>query len=259
MRAIDRVYVCTHWAQEVLLNHGLAPATVRVVPLGVDGATFSPGLGAAQAGSFETLFVNVGKFELRKGQDVLVEAFNLAFEPKDPVRLLVHGCNNLMGENYNRFWIDHCKSTRLGDKITLVERPFVSHREVAEFMAQADCGVFPARAEGWNLELLEMMALGKTVIATAYGGHTEFANQENCLLIKVTDLEDAQDGVKFTGQGQWAHLGPDQIEQLVVHLRAVHQRKQSGKLDVNSAGIVTAQRFTWQNAAAQLVSNLGVK
>jgi len=257
LRSMDRIFVCTRWAQGVLVAHGLRLETVRVVPLGIDRSIFSPALGAAQPTSSETVFANIGKFELRKGHDVLVEAFNLAFGPKDPVRLLIHGCNHMLGEAFNRFWIDHCKSTRLGGKITIVERPFASHVEVAGFMAQADCGVFPARAEGWNLELLEMMALGKTVIATDYGGHTEFANPENCLLVKISELEDAHDGVKFAGQGRWARLGPEQLEQLVVHLRAVHQRKQSGDLGTNHAGIATARRFSWENSAQRLVEGLG--
>ena len=48
----------------------------------------------------------------------------------------------------------------------------------------ADCGLFPARAEGWNLELLEMMACGKQVIATNYSAHTEFCTKENSILIE---------------------------------------------------------------------------
>lgn len=256
LRAMDRIFVCSEWAREILLQHGTSPNAVHVVPLGVDGTIFSPTLSAPEHISSETIFVNVGKFELRKGHDALVEVFNLAFEPKDKVRLFIHGRNNQLGESYNQFWVDHCKSSRLGDKITLVKEPFGSQQEVAQFMAQADCGVFPARAEGWNLELLEMMALGKTVIATNYSGHTAFADEKNCLLIKVSDLEEAHDGVKFQGQGRWARLGAEQIEQLVCHLRAVHQKKQTGKLELNDAGIATAQRLSWENSAERLVANL---
>ena len=68
-------------------------------------------------------------------------------------------------------------------------------------MSQTDCGVFPARAEGWNLELLEMMSCGKNVIATNYSSHTEFCNSENCMLVETTELEDAHDGKWFRGQG----------------------------------------------------------
>ena len=39
-------------------------------------------------------------------------------------------------------------------------------------MAEAHCGVFPARSEGWNLGLVEMLSMGRHVIATDYSAHT---------------------------------------------------------------------------------------
>jgi hypothetical protein len=39
------------------------------------------------------VFLNVGKWEYRKGHDVLLEAFNKAFEPTDNVRLVMN-CHN---------------------------------------------------------------------------------------------------------------------------------------------------------------------
>ena len=82
-------------------------------------------------------------------------------------------------------------------------------------MRDADCGVFPARGEAWNLELLEMMSCGRLVIATDFAGHTEYADHENALLIQIDELEPAADPVwntVFTERktGEWAHLGEPQ-------------------------------------------------
>ena len=256
LAAVDRVIVCSRWAERVAWEQGIDPSSIRVVPLGVDTSIFSPTASSTQLLEGDTLFGCIGKFELRKGQDLLIEAFNLAFEPADRVQLLLHGCNTMLGESFNAFWRAHCAETRLGDRITVVPKPFSTHREVAQIMSKMDCGVFPARAEGWNLELLEMMALGKPVIATNYSGHTEFANEQNCFLIQTQELEDAQDGVKFKGQGRWARFGPDQLEQLVCLLRSVHQRRQSGQLEPNYAGITTAREFSWENSADLLTAAL---
>ena len=54
-------------------------------------------------------------------------------------------------------------------------------------MSQVDCGVFPSRAEGRNLELLEMMSAGKHVITTDYSAHTEFCTKDNAGLVPITD------------------------------------------------------------------------
>jgi glycosyltransferase involved in cell wall biosynthesis len=132
------------------------------------------------------------------------------------------------------------------------------HREIAGLMRDADCGVFPARGEAWNLEVLEMMSCGRPVIVTNYGGHTEFVTAENALLIDIDGLEPAEDPVwmsVFTRRktGEWAHLGERQVDQLVEHLRAVHERKQSGELLRNDAGIATAEHFSWDRTAASIV------
>ena len=120
-------------------------------------------------------------------------------------------------------------------------------------MTQTDCGVFPARAEGWNLELLEMMSCGKQVIATNYSAHTEFCNDENCYLVNTDEKEDANDGFWFRGQGQWASIKEEQIDSLAEHMRDVHDKKKNDDLSINQAGIDTAKKFSWKNSAQKII------
>tara|TARA_Y100000310_G_C20700825_1_gene829721 strand:- start:7541 stop:7888 length:348 start_codon:yes stop_codon:yes gene_type:complete len=115
-------------------------------------------------------------------------------------------------------------------------------------MKQADCGVFPSRAEGWNLELLEMMSIGKEVIATNYSGHTEFINKDNCRLIEVKELEEAHDGKWFNGQGDW---GVIDLDILTKNLLEVHSNKK-----FNKEGVETAKMYSWSNTVKKIVSNL---
>ena len=58
-----------------------------------------------------------------------------------------------------------------------------TQHHVAALLADCDCGVFPSRAEGWNLGLLECMSVGLNVIATNYSAHTEFVEPANCRLV----------------------------------------------------------------------------
>ena len=66
-------------------------------------------------------------------------------------------------------------------------------------MSKVDVGIFPSRAEGWNLEILELMSCGKHIITTNYSAHTEFCNKENALLVDIDELETAYDGKWFLG------------------------------------------------------------
>lgn len=247
----DKIFVCSRWAKNVVVDQTkFTPEDVHVVPLGVDVDIFQPGLSKRPV----TIFFNCGKWEKRKGHDVLLKCFNDAFTQSDDVELWMMCDNPFIGEQ-NNDWQQLYKNSPLGDKIRIIPRQS-THRDVYSIMLQSDCGVFPARAEGWNLELLEMMACGKQVITTNYSAHTEFCNTDNSHLIDIENLETAYDGVFFSGShGKWAQLSANQEEQLVSHLRAIHANKQSG-LQLNSAGVKTANHFSWHNSAQEVINGL---
>lgn len=247
----DKIFVCSQWAKEVVLNQtNFDDSNVCVVPLGVDENIFQP----RQSKRPNTIFFNCGKWEKRKGHDILLECFNTAFSSSDDVELWMMCENPFIGEA-NQQWINLYKNSPLGDKIRIIPRQ-QTHKDVYSIMAQADCGVFPARAEGWNLELLEMMACGKAVITTNYSAHTEFCNEDNAFLIDIDSLETAKDGVFFSGSyGEWASILDPQKQQLTEHMKNFHTMKNSGWVQ-NSAGIETGNKFTWNNSVQELLNGL---
>jgi glycosyltransferase involved in cell wall biosynthesis len=164
LRSCDCIYVCSEWAKEIVNNNIKPwelttryqhPTTVRVVPLGVDTSVFTPKKSTRKP----TIFLNVGKWEVRKGHDILVDIFNYAFTEDDNVELWMMCDNPFLNQEKQQLWINRYKNSKLGSKIRLIPR-VESDIDVANIMQQADCGVFPSRAEGWNLELLEMMSCG---------------------------------------------------------------------------------------------------
>jgi glycosyltransferase involved in cell wall biosynthesis len=254
----ELIVVPSEWAKQVVVDNNIntccgAKNRIAVVPLGVDTSIFHPMDMIDRPNA--TIFMNVGKWEVRKGHDALALAFNEAFESSDNVQLILNCFNPFKNEAGNQEWINYYMQTKLGQagKIGLVQHRLPSQNDLAQLMNTVDCGVFPARAEGWNLDLLEMMACGKPVICTYNTAHTEYANDKNALLVRTDKLEDAFDPPFFQNQGQWAELGSDQIDQLIEHMRSVHRLKQEGKLSVNEEGIRTAQQFSWINSARKLV------
>lgn len=256
LRSMDHLFVASKWAQEVLRTELDLVETVSVVPLGVDREVFHEGLRQAPRQDPDTtVFINIGKWEIRKGHDLLLRAFNKAFQPSDKVQLRMINHNPFIGQG-NDTWRAQYEASPMRARIDVKVGRLPTVRHVATALAGADCGVWPARAEGWNLEALEMLATGGHVIATNYSGHTEFLTKDNALLVQPEGTEDAFDGIWFKGQGGWANLGKDSEEQLIEHLRSVHRRKQLGELGVNEAGIRTAKRFSWENSAKCFVEGL---
>tara|TARA_Y100000296_G_scaffold85209_1_gene120527 strand:+ start:506 stop:1582 length:1077 start_codon:yes stop_codon:yes gene_type:complete len=253
MEHCDKIFVCSQWAKDIIVNNTkFNDKDVHVVPLGVDHKIFKP---TQLKGRNKTIFFNCGKWEKRKGHDVILECFNTAFTHSDEVELWMMCDNPFIGQR-NEEWRKLYKTSELGYKVKIIPRQ-VSHQDVYSIMAQSDCGVFPARAEGWNLELLEMMACGKNVIATNYSAHTEFCDENNCRLVSIDNMETAYDGVFFDGKGgMWAEISDGQKEQIISHMRDVHNAKQEGVLSVNQSGIDTANKFSWENSCQEVVNGL---
>ncbi len=243
----DRLLVCSEWARGVMYANGILHTPIHVVPLGVDRRVFHEGLVAKPARK-ETVFLQVGKLELRKGQVDLLRAFEAAFRPGDAVRLVLACHNPFLSPEQFEHLARPFKTSPMAKHITLITTPLPTHDHVAELMASADCGVFCSRGEGWNLEALEMLSVGKPIIATAYSAHTAFLTPANARLVSIDALEP-------TGTvGHWAAFGAAQHAQLVEHLRDVHVERQSGPLPVNHAGIQTACEHSWTASATALLA-----
>lgn len=247
----DGIFVCSKWAKDIVKDQ-TTTQYVKVVPLGVDRSIFNENNNVKRPA---TIFFNCGKWEIRKGHDILLETFNDAFEQKDNVELWMMCENPFIGQEGNDKWVNHYKNSKLGNKIRFIPRQ-KSHRDVYNIMRQIDIGVFPVRAEGWNLELLELLSCGKNVITTDYSGHTEFIDRKNAKEIEIDKLEPARDGIWFHGQGEWAALEKRQKDQLIMYMRKLHQQKQDGELHLNLSGIETAKKFSWENTAQEILNGL---
>ncbi len=246
----DHIIVPSKWAQSIVREHIDVP--VSVVPLGVNTLIFND---LNNINRQETVFFSCGKWEKRKGHDILIECFGRAFSANDNVELWLM-CDNPFLQDGGSYWKNLCQDSHMRSKIRLIPRQ-KTQKNVYDIMRQVDCGVFPARAEGWNLELLEVMACGKPVITTNYSAHTEFCHKDNAHLIEIDNLELAQDGIWFHGQGLWAQITEKQKEQLINHMRQVHNSKKSSGLLKNDHGVSTAQEFTWENSAKKLLKHTG--
>jgi glycosyltransferase involved in cell wall biosynthesis len=252
LKQLDAILVCSKWAAGVVESSGVNVLIV-VAPLGVDRAIFHENLGAGQTRDQPrepgpTIFVNTGKWEWRKGHDFLLQAFCNAFTPRDNIVLRLLSRSYLISEEGNDSWAKVFLTSRIGSRVQLLPRVATQY-DVAALLADCHCGVFPSRAEGWNLGLLECMSVGLNVIATNYSAHTEFVDSANCRLVYLDETAPPPEGDLLWGTGNWGKLGPSQMDQMVHYLREVHRLHQEGNLPRNDAGIVTAKKFTWRRTA----------
>lgn len=249
----DRLMVTSTWARDVLLENGIWRTPIDIVPLGVDRTVFHEQLRTSAAPTNDTVFMSVGKLEARKGQLELLRAFEAAFTSRDTVRLVLVCHNPFVDSATLKTMLKPFHNSRMASRITTITSPFATQRELALQMMAADCAVFPVRAEGWNLEALEMLSMGKQVIASKCTAHTAFLDDNNARLIGIDALEESVPGEH---RGRWAAWGERQHEQLVTQLRGVHEQRQRGELVQNSAGIETAKRHSWTASAHAVLQSV---
>lgn len=244
LRYPDELIVCSEWAKQTLDKFNLKS---NVVPLGYDPEIFKP---ASIPNVSTTVFCNIGKWEVRKGHDLLIKAFEAAFTIDDDVLLVMCPTNRFLREDQLKNWEKIYLSGKMGKKVQLIPR-LPDQKSVYNIIEQVHCGVFPARAEGWNLEALEMLASGRHLIITDCTGHKEFVNSKNSKLISMDEkFEPAFDGVFFNGTRKWRRFGKDQFDQLVSHLREFHKNRPE---KINQQGVLDTNKFTWSNSTDKLI------
>jgi len=239
----DFIFVASSWGKKILQNNNVTKP-IYVAPLGVDMKIFSVPEHKISIENENYRFFHIGKWEHRKSQDILLKAFDAAFDINDNVELYLLPFNPFLTEAENNYWFNLVDNCRLKDKIKLFGR-LQTQYQVAEFINMCDCGVFVSRAEGWNNEIIESMAMNKPVIVTNYSAHTEYCNPDNAYLIDIDETEPANDGKWFKGFGNWAKITDKQIEQIVHYMKHVY----NNRIDNNPNGVLTAKHYSWQNTA----------
>jgi glycosyltransferase involved in cell wall biosynthesis len=239
----DFIFVASSWGKKILQNNGVTKP-VFVAPLGVDMSIFNVPENKILIEKDIYRFFHIGKWEHRKSQDILLQAFDAAFTVDDKVELCLLPFNPFLSEDENNYWFNLVDNCKLKDKIKIFGR-LQTQYQVAEFISHCDCGVFVSRAEGWNNEIIESMAMNKPVIVTNYSAHTEYCNIDNAYLVDIDETEPANDGKWFNGFGNWAKITNEQIEQIVHYMKHVY----TNHINTNQNGVLTAKHYSWNNTA----------
>jgi glycosyltransferase involved in cell wall biosynthesis len=241
----DTIIASSQWAKQILENNNLNKP-IKIVPLGVDLEIFHPVENQQKLDNF--VFITIGKWEIRKSHDIVIECFNKAFSIKDNVELWMVTHNPFLNKDQENEWLNIVQKSKMKEKIKIFPR-LPSQKDLAQVISYANCGIYVSRAEGWNLELLETMSMNKPVIATNFSAHTEFCNKDNSYLVDIKQIEKAVDNKWFNGQGNWAKIGDVQKDQIIEYMRYVY----NNNIQENNNGVITGQKFTWKNSAKELL------
>jgi glycosyltransferase involved in cell wall biosynthesis len=245
LATLDEIWVPSDWGRAVLIANGLPEDRVHVVPEGVDPVVFRPAAAAPDAAPRPFRFLCVGKWEVRKGIDDLVQAFACEFAPDEAVELILH-CHNQFLPGFDMRGA--LARLALPPHAPIRTSPPLPLRGLAELYGGCDVLVLPTKAEAWGLPIIEAMACGTPAIATNYSGHTMFLDDRNGWLVDVERMIPVHDPFFYgtaEALGQWAQ--PD-----LHHLRALMRRAYADADERRAKGLRArdvARQWTWDDAA----------
>jgi glycosyltransferase involved in cell wall biosynthesis len=265
IKSCEYILTPSAWSESVLKENGVR--NVRVVNEGYDPEIFeASAISQAESDSQPFTFIHVGKFEERKGTLQVVRCFFEALERED-ARLFLHIANPFI-HNYDA--LDDCLAKlgfistnagktfrRMGLSIHFTN-PYENVDDLALLYRKADCGIYPTRAEGWGLPILETIATGVPVIAGNWTGQSEYLG---CLqkgypfFIDGFTKEKAKDSIWFNGdRGEWR---VPQDGCLIEKIRfAFKTGREYRKTEEWKSSFHDIRDFTWARAAKQLENAL---
>ena len=177
---VDEVWTPSEASRQTYLRAGVAPDLVHVVPNGVDLERFTqPGSAREIPGTKGTVFLFVGGATIRKGIDVLLEAWARAFTSSDDVCLVVKSFGRgtvYRGQTHEDGVAAYRDHPDAPDVVLLDQE--ISYDDLPALYRAADVLVQPYRGEGFCLPALEALACGRPVIATANGPTDDFVSDE---------------------------------------------------------------------------------
>ncbi|MGA2320219.1 MAG: glycosyltransferase family 4 protein [Solirubrobacteraceae bacterium] len=208
---IDEIWVYSRFMAE---NIGaVAPVPVIALPPPVERPAVAAAplrLGVPEGFLFLFVFDYLSTVQ-RKNPVGLIEAFRLAFAPREGPQLLLKTINAPLRPLAEEevLWAAYGRPD-----IHVLDRS-LSGEELAGLMAACDCYVSLHRAEGFGLTMAEAMAIGKPVIGTGYSGNVDFMTAENSYLVDYTIGRVGPECEIYPPEGEWADPSVEHAAELM--------------------------------------------
>ena len=264
-KKFDLVMAGSTWCRDRMLEKGIENCAILIQ--GIDPERFYP----ISTPSVDDRFVifSGGKWELRKGQDLVLRAVKILQE-KYPdvwlincwynmwpasVRMMESSPHIAFSYRKDASWEQNMLNTYALnglDANRIITCDLIPHEQLRQLYARTHIGVFPNRCEGGtNLVLMEYMACGKPVIATNGSGHKDILNQDNALCLNdLREIRIVDEGGGDVGIWQEPSLDDlvDRIEYAYAHRDVIAR--------IGARAGEHLKRFTWAHTARRLLTLL---
>jgi len=261
----DIVFAGSTFCKERMEIKGIKNTGVLIQ--GVDPELFYPTPSKINDNLF--IIFSGGKLELRKGQDLVIKAFEI-LQKKYSDMVLINAWYNLWPEllttmkysSHIKFdmkgigWHEFISNILSQNNIDLSRvfiLPLTPSEKLKDIYSKSDIGLFPNRCEGGtNLVLMEYMACGKPAVASFNSGHKDILTENNSILLK--EMKKFELYSDKTLVADWEEPSLDEI---ISSIEYAYQNR--GRLPaIGKQAAEDMKNFTWANTAENLLRQVNL-
>jgi len=262
----NKIVTASTWNYRKLIDAGIKNADLVIQ--GIDPKVFYP----EDRPRNDRLFVifSGGKFELRKGQDMVLRAVSI-LQKKYKDIVLVNAWYNAWpetmqpmmtskfikyeekGRTWEEFMANLYQTTGLDAK-RVFTLPLIPNQKLRDVYLKSDLGLFPNRCEGGtNLVMMEYMACGKPVVASFNSGQKDVLTEGNSILLKkMKEFKLFNSDNVLTAD--WEE--PD-IDEIIAQIEFAYNNRDILK-NIGKNAAESMLNFTWSNTALNLLKVVGI-
>ena len=209
-----------------------------------------------------------GKFELRKGQDLVLRALKIIQQKYTDI-ILVNAWYNFwpqimsqmeiskyiqygrFGNNWEEIMLNLYRINNM-DVNRIITLPLIKNELMRDVYAKTDLGLFPNRCEGGtNLVLMEYMACGKPVVASYNTGHKDILTLDNSIMLRrMSDFVIENNNTNFNAIWQEPNL-----DEIVSSLEYAYFHREEIK-QIGKRAAKDMQKYTWTVTAENLLKKI---
>lgn len=260
----DQFWAYSEWIAEQARLSGVGPDRIRVVSLGFDPDMFHPeGEVYPLPVKKRFTFGFVGGAVVRKGVDIILKAYAEAFSSEDDVCLVIkdHSGDLIYEKNDLRAEIRSFIDCPENPALVYIDE-FLSDEALASLLRSFDVGVFPYRAEGFCLPILESMACGVPSIAPNLGPCVDFCSSDTSYLVPTLRMNLPVNRKMDLNLGFSEHI--DEVDFCEVRpgvladfMRKAYEASPSELSTLSKNGIERAHAyFTWEKSGNRVLELL---
>lgn len=227
---VAELWAISQFSKDAFVRAGVQEDRVHVIPPGVDVTTFTPeGPAWRPDGCRGFVFLFVGGAILRKGPDVLWNAYQAAFTASDDVSLVIKetGADSFYQGQSLAPRIRAAAAAKPGGPHVIIVGETLDDARLAALYRGCDVFILPYRAEGFGMPLAEAIACGKRVITTGSGPSREFCPPEVTDFIPAA-VEEIESYQHLLGpmSGPFSWFEPD-VNELAKTMRRAYDHRAS--------------------------------